>query len=244
MSLRFAARHLSIRRRMAQRRIRRVLAQTSAPHLVLGPATVAYGAASLVAHAAITWGMLALAQPPLPDADHDPLVQSRFLYPLMQKAPQPVRERISYVGFGGPFVESAPATKKEAGTVTGASPELPEAVAPPESVESEPVEAFTEVEVDVVAERDPDSEGPSYPQDLLARRIEGEARVRFVIDSTGRADSTTFAVLEANEAGFAEAVRMALPRMKFRPAHIGPKRVPQRVEQTFMFKITPPAVVP
>lgn len=243
MSLRFAARHLSVRGRMAHRRIRRVLAQTTAPQFVLGPATVAYGAASVAAHAVLTWGMLALAQPPLPDADHDPLVQSRFLYPLMRKAPQPVRERISYVGIGGPVVESAPATKKP-GEVTGTSPEQPAAIEPPVSVESEPVEAFTELEVDVVAERDPNSEGPSYPQDLLDRKIEGEARVRFVIDSTGRADSTTFAVLEANQAGFAEAVRLALPRMKFRPAHIGPKPVAQSVEQTFMFRITPAAIIP
>ena len=243
MSLRFAARHLSVRRRLAQRRIRRVLARTSAPQIVFGPATLTYSAASVVAHAVLTWGMLALAQPPLPDADHDPLVQSRFLYPLMRKSPQPVRERISYVGIGGPVVESAPATKKQ-GEVTGASPEQPAAIEPPVSVESEPVEAFTELEVDVVAERDPNSEGPSYPQDLLDRKIEGEARVRFVIDSTGRADSTTFAVLEANQAGFAEAVRLALPRMKFRPAHIGPKAVAQSVEQTFMFRITPATIIP
>jgi protein TonB len=243
MPLRFAARHLSVRRRLAQRRIRQVLARTTAPHALLGPATLTFGAVSVASHVVMTWGLLLLAHPPLPDAEHDPLVQTRFLYPLLRKSPQPVRERISYVGFGGRFVASAPASGTR-GITTGSSPQEPALVEPPDSVVVEPVEAYTELEVDITAQRDPESEGPSYPEDLLARKIEGHARVRFVIDSTGRADSTTFGVLEATEAGFAEAVRQALPRMKFRPARMGPRPVPQRVEQTFEFRITPPVLVP
>ncbi|HYW51829.1 MAG TPA: TonB family protein [Gemmatimonadaceae bacterium] len=208
---------------------------------VLGPATLLFGAVSVASHVVLTWGMVTIAMPSYPDASNDPLVQSRFLYPLMQRRPRPVQEHISYVGMGGVQVESAPATKK-VGTVTGATPEIAEAPAPPESVESEPFEAFTELEVDVAAERDPDSEGPAYPEDLLARKIEGEARVRFIIDSTGHAEEGSFGVIETNEAGFAEAVRQALPRMKFRPATIGNKRVPQHVQQSFIFKITPPAI--
>lgn len=243
MPFRHAARHLSVRRRLAQRRIRLVLAKATAPQ-VLGPATVWFGAVSALSHAVLTWGMVTIAIPHYPDASDDPLVQSRFLYPLLQQRPRPVQERISYVGMGGTHVAAAPAVKRPEPAAVGASTEVATATEPPPSVESEPASVFTELEVDITAQRDPDSEGPAYPEDLLARKVEGEARVRFVIDSMGRADEATFAVLEANDPGFAEAVRQALPRMKYRPASIGPKRVPQQVQQTFMFRITPGAIVP
>ena len=79
---------------------------------------------------------------------------------------------------------------------------------------------------------------------VAEKQIEGEARVRFVVDSTGHADVASFGVIEANESAFVEAVRMALPRMRFRPASIGEKKVSQHVEQTFVFKITRPPVIP
>ncbi len=244
MALHFVSRHLSVRRRAAQRRIRQVLARTSAPHAALfGPATAAFGAASVASHVVMTWGLLMLSQPALPDEAHDPLVATRFLYPLMRKSPQPTQERISYIGLGGPVVESAPGSVKQ-GTSIGTAPQTPATVASQGAVDADPPEVYTELEVDIAAERDPESEGPSYPEDLLDRKIEGAVRVRFVIDSTGHADETTFAVLEASEAGFIEAVRLALPRMRFRPAHMGPRRVPQRVEQSFEFRITPPVLVP
>ena len=242
MPFRHAARHLSVRGRMAHRRIRRVLATTTAP-AVLGPATLWFAALSVVSHAAATWGMVAIVSQPLPDASRDSLVTSRFLYPLMQQRPKPRQERISYVGLGGLQEESAGATAK-VGVTTGASPEMVVATAPPQSEESEPVEAFTELDVDITAQRDPESEGPVYPDSLLALKVEGEARVRYVIDSTGHAVPESFEVLETNERAFAEAVREALPRMKFRSAMIGRKAVSQWVEQSFMFKITRPAMIP
>ena len=245
MPFRHAARHLSVRGRLAHRRIRLVLAKATAPH-ALGTATLWFGAFSVLSHAVLTWGMVTIAIADYPDASNDPLVQSRFLYPLLQQRPHPVQERISYVGVGvgGKHVAAAPAVKRQEPASVGASTEVATTPEPPATVEAEPASVFTELEVDITAQRDPDSEGPAYPVALLARKIEGEARVRFVIDSTGRADETTFAVLEANDPGFAEAVRQALPRMKYRPASIGAKHVPQQVQQTFMFKITQAAIVP
>ena len=242
MSLRYAARHLSVRSRMAHRRIRQVLARTTTPSS-LGPVTLWFGAVSVASHAALTWGMVALATPLLPDASHDPLVSSRFLYPLMQQYAHPVQERISYVGLGGRFVLAA------GDRTTGGVAEVPRepiaiAETPPLQEEAQPAAAFSELEVDVAAARDPESIGPSYPDSLLGRQIEGQARVRFVIDSTGHAADGSFAVIETNEPGFAEAVRLALPRMKYRPASIGPKHVAQHVEQTFMFKLTRAPLIP
>lgn len=242
MSLRYAARHLSVRSRLAHRRIRQVLARTTTPSAI-GPATLWFGAVSLASHVVLTWGMVALATVPLPDASHDPLVSSRFLYPLMQRQPHPVQERISYVGLGGRFVLAAGELKK-GGVADVPREPITIAETPPPQEEAQPAEAFSELDVDVAAERDPESIGPTYPDSLLARQIEGQARVRFIIDTTGHAADGSFAVIEASEPGFAEAVRMALPRMKYRPASIGPKHVAQHVEQTFMFKLTRAPVIP
>ncbi len=246
MPFRHAARHISVRSRMAHRRIRQVLERATAPKM-LGPATLWFGSVSLLSHAVVTWGVIAIAPAPLPDASSDPLVASRFLYPLMQQQPRPSQEHVSYVGMLGRSKQTAPAMAK-GGVTPGPSPEIELAVAPapppPPPAESESSEAFSELEVDVTAERDPESEGPTYPDSLLEKKIEGEARVRFVIDSTGHADASSFAVLETNQSAFAEAVRMALPRMKFKPASIGKKPVAQSVEQTFLFRITRPPLVP
>lgn len=227
---------------MARRRIRQVLARAGTA-TVLGPATALFAGASVVAHVLVTWGVVTFVPTPLPDAANDPLLSSRFLYPLMQQRPRPQVERISYVGIGGRIVESAPATKK-VGVTTGATEAMATVSEPPKSEESEPFEAFSELEVDVAAERAADSEGPSYPDSLLTKQVEGEARVRFVIDSTGRAIEESFGVIETTHLGFAEAVLQALPRMRFRPATMGRKAVAQRVEQTFVFKITRPPIVP
>jgi TonB family protein len=244
MPFRHAARHVTIRSRMAHRRIRQVLARATAAQ-VLGPATLLFGAVSLASHVLLTWATVTYAPSRLPDASVDSLVTSRFLYPLMQQRPRPQVERVSFVGTGGSSpVVAAPSVKSD-GVMTGES--VDEDIATIEPIASERADAFdsfSELEVDVTAERDPESEGPSYPDSLLTRHVEGEARVRFVIDSTGRAIAESFGVISSNHAGFGDAVREALPRMKFKPASMGPRRVAQRVEQTFVFKITRPPVVP
>lgn len=243
MSFKHAARHLSLRGRLAQRRMRQVLARTTLPYS-LGPATGLFSGISAVAHAVLTWGIISVVPTPLPDAANDPLVASRFLYPLMQQRPQPQVEHISYVGLIGPRVPPVPAVPRTGSVGRATADTVVAAVEPPSSEPAAPFEAYSELEVDVAAQRAADSEGPSYPDSLLAREVEGEARVLFVIDSTGRAVEQTFTVLSSNHPGFSEAVRLALPRMRFKPATMGPKAVAQRVEQTFVFKITRPPIVP
>ncbi len=242
MSLRIAARHLSIHQRIAVRRVTRWLANNPAAR---APAAfTAYAAvASLGAHALITLLAIVIPTVTLPDAKDDPLVSTRFLYPLMKPEPKPVVERVSFVGVGVPQQTAAPAPS----TVPSAPAGVEEEVLVASIVDSEPVEEtrpYSELEVDLAAARDPESEGPSYPDSLLAAKVEGEATVTFVVDSTGRAEEESFAVLEAKEAAFAHAVRIALPRMKFRPASIGAKHVSQTVQQTFLFRITRTAAVP
>jgi TonB family protein len=243
MPMRITTRHVSIHRRLAVRRITRAMTAptTSGVSAVFSASCVAI---SVTAHALATWFAIFVPQPALPLAKDDPFVATRFLYPLMQPAPRPVQEHISYVGLLG---TGAPAPAAPRKPVRSEGPVLEEevAIAPtPDEPVGEPDAIFSEIDVDLAAERDPNSEGPTYPDSLLKAQVEGEARVRFVVDSSGHADVASFGVIEADQLAFAEAVRLALPRMKFRPASIGEKRVPQHVEQTFIFKISRTPIVP
>ncbi|MHB1310758.1 MAG: energy transducer TonB [Gemmatimonadaceae bacterium] len=98
-------------------------------------------------------------------------------------------------------------------------------------------DAFTLFDVDSAATRDPESAAPAYPPLLEAQGIEGMAVVRFVVDSTGRADLSSYQLVETNHPLFGAAVRAALPGMKFVPARIGAKKVRQLVELPFAFRI-------
>ncbi|HYD52466.1 MAG TPA: energy transducer TonB [Gemmatimonadaceae bacterium] len=99
--------------------------------------------------------------------------------------------------------------------------------------------AYTVVEVDSTVQRDPFSAAPAYPPELLAKGVQGVAMVRYVVDTTGRADMRTFQVLSSTHELFSLAVREALPQMRFTPAKIGQHAVRQLVEQPFQFRIQP-----
>jgi hypothetical protein len=64
--------------------------------------------------------------------------------------------------------------------------------------------------------------------------------VQFVVDTTGHADTTTFAILEVTHAEFGESVRQALPNMLFKPAELQGRFVRQLVRQDFRFRIERP----
>lgn len=97
----------------------------------------------------------------------------------------------------------------------------------------------TAIDVDSVA-RVVESAAPAYPPALLAKNIEGSALVQFVVDTLGRVDSVSFAVIETTHAEFAEAVRAVLPAMRFMPAIVASHKVKQLVRQPFVFRILPP----
>jgi TonB family protein len=111
-------------------------------------------------------------------------------------------------------------------------------VALPDSYEGSKVYIEPEVERPVV--RDPASDGPQYPEYLRTRGIEGSVVIRFIVDTTGHADSVSLRVVETSHVGFADAVRIALPHMKFVPAQQAGRHVPQLVMQEFRFVIRHP----
>ena len=66
----------------------------------------------------------------------------------------------------------------------------------------------------------------------------GSVAARYVVDTTGFADTSSFQVMKSTNREFIAAVREALPYMRFQPAKIGQLKVRQLVEQQFSFKIT------
>lgn len=74
---------------------------------------------------------------------------------------------------------------------------------------------------------------PRYPRSLRTSGIIGRVVVRFVVDSTGRADMATFQVIESPHDALTRAVRDNLPKMRFEPARIGTKPVRQLVVMPF-----------
>jgi TonB family protein len=92
-------------------------------------------------------------------------------------------------------------------------------------------------EVDLAAALMPRSPLPRYPEALRQMRLEGAARARFVVGTDGRVEMSTLVILDASHPAFAEALRAALPRMRFRAARIGSQRVRQLVEFPVGFKL-------
>lgn len=81
------------------------------------------------------------------------------------------------------------------------------------------------------------SPAPRYPELLKAAGVEGEVIASFVVDTTGRADLSSFKILKSTNELFGAAVRTALPSMRFLPAEVGGKKVRQLVQEPFVFTI-------
>ena len=102
-----------------------------------------------------------------------------------------------------------------------------------------PDTVFSVLEVDQMVERYEGSAAPAYPTDLPAMGTEGSVRAMYVVDTTGRVDTSTIEVVSSDDERFTESVRTALGAMRFRPAKRAGKPVRQLVEQKFHFRIHP-----
>ena len=94
---------------------------------------------------------------------------------------------------------------------------------------------WTRETVDRVVVMLPGSAAPRYPESLRAAGIEGEVMAQFVVDTTGRVDVTTLRILQSSHAQFDDAIRSALPRLRFVPAEARGRKVRQLVQQPFRF---------
>ncbi len=96
---------------------------------------------------------------------------------------------------------------------------------------------YFDFQVEKAAAAIPGSGSPAYPEMLKSSGVEGEALVQFIVDTTGRAELGSFKVLKASHDAFGQAVKAALPRMRFLPAEIGGRKVRMLVQQPFAFAL-------
>ncbi|MFL5500029.1 MAG: M56 family metallopeptidase [Gemmatimonadaceae bacterium] len=80
--------------------------------------------------------------------------------------------------------------------------------------------------------------GAQYVQsrsELKAAGITGDVQAQYVVDETGRANVSTFKVLNDADPRLAAAVKASLPTWQFEPATVGGRKVKQLVQQSFQF---------
>jgi periplasmic protein TonB len=77
----------------------------------------------------------------------------------------------------------------------------------------------------------------AYPEMLRSAQVEGTVLASFVVDTTGRADMSTFKVLRSDHELFTNAVKNSLPRIRYLPAEVGGRKVKQLVQQPFVFNL-------
>jgi periplasmic protein TonB len=76
---------------------------------------------------------------------------------------------------------------------------------------------------------------PKYPSMLESSRVEGEVLAQFVVDTLGKADMSTFKVLQASNELFASSLKSTLPQWRFYPAEAGGHKVKQIVQLPLKF---------
>ena len=210
---------------------------------------------SVVAHAVII-GAWVVATLPSPELPSDSLANRT--YPKYQPPPDRrpgqtgSRETVHYIDLAskeGPGAGDGPRTigdeppttlsktvGREAPADTVTSQATPPVIGDPDSV-------FSVLDVDTAVVRMANSAAPAYPLQLLEARVMGSVAARYIVDTTGFVDTTSFVVVTATNPGFVTAVKDAMPYMRFTPAKMGSMKVRQLVEQQFTFKISDTAKV-
>jgi biopolymer transport protein ExbD len=98
---------------------------------------------------------------------------------------------------------------------------------------------YFEFQVEQPATVRSDSYTLRYPDPMRASHTNGEVLAQFVVDTNGLARPETFKALKSTNVLFTQAVRNALPDMRFTPATIGGRPVRQLVQKPFYFTVTP-----
>lgn len=107
------------------------------------------------------------------------------------------------------------------------------------NIKSAPVtdQPYFEFQVEKPVVQLPGQGAPRYPSMLQSQGVSGQVIGQFVVDTTGRVETNTFKVIESTHELFTQAVRQALPQMRFAPAEVGGRKVKQLVQQPFVFNI-------
>lgn len=78
---------------------------------------------------------------------------------------------------------------------------------------------------------------PEYPASLRDAGVKGEVLAQFVVGENGRYEGGTLKILSSSNPAFTEAVKRALPGMRFSAAQIGGQKVKQLVQMPFQFNL-------
>lgn len=113
-----------------------------------------------------------------------------------------------------------------------------EASPPPASGPVNTDQPYFEFQVERPARQTPGTGGLRYPDELRHAAVEGEVLAQFIVDRDGRYVDNTFKVLKSSHQLFTDAVKTALPTMRFAPALAGGKAVTQLVQQPFTFSLS------
>ncbi len=109
--------------------------------------------------------------------------------------------------------------------------------APPPPVAPVGDQPYFEFQVEKQVSLRPGTAGPRYPEMLRSAAVTGSVSAQFVVGTDGRVEMDTFKVLESDHDQFTQALRQALPRMRYFPAEIGGRPVKQLVQQSFSFTL-------
>lgn len=102
----------------------------------------------------------------------------------------------------------------------------------------DPERVYFEFQVTKQAQQIPGSGGLRYPDILRAANVEGEVLAQFVVDANGQYEPGSFKVLKSSHDLFTQAVKTAIPEMRFYPAEYHGTRVKQLVQQPFTFALS------
>jgi TonB family protein len=171
--------------------------------------------------------------------------------PNRQPGQAPRAEHIQFIDVGlGVRTDGVPAPEgakrgKPAGDPRREESPGPDAFSqPPQTPIPSSDSVYSMLTVDEMAVRMEGSAAPAYPPELMKANIEGTVMLRYVIDSTGRADPGSVLVLASSHPLFLQAVRDALPGMRFSAALVDGRPVRELVEQSFSFRIALPPPAP
>lgn len=96
---------------------------------------------------------------------------------------------------------------------------------------------YQEFQVEKPATPLPGNWSPRYPTPLRRAGVEGKVLAQFVVNRDGTVDLSSFKVLQSPDQQFTQAVKGALPSMRFSPAQVGGRPVRQLVQMPFVFAL-------
>jgi TonB family protein len=76
---------------------------------------------------------------------------------------------------------------------------------------------------------------PEYPVDMKQQNVRGYVDAQFMVNEDGKIDPSSVQILRSSGDAFTKAVRDVLPTLRYEPATVQGKKVPQLTQQTFTF---------